>query len=282
MNFITTAHQFDFTNYQCPPDEIRNAKIAIIGEGPNLSDIVQRRNFSGKSGQLLWSILAEQGIQRTDCYASNVMKNDMLRTEIPAYDPQWLSLLQAELREVQPNVVFALGAIALNALCNYDKHFNRINTKEMSIMSWRGSVLPCTLVPGLKVLSSVAPTAVMRQWKWRVYLATDVRKLTEQVKFGEIRTTEQTIHIFPSFKDSIEFLNDINGPYATDVEIQNGELACVGFAPSNTEAMCIPITQRDLTSYWSEEQELALWKAMASRLASPIPSIGQNYVFEIG
>src|SRR3990167_5923654 len=273
-------------DYQCPPDGSLNSKIAIIGEAPGAEEVIQRRGFVGKSGQLLWSILAEQGIQREDCYVSNVVKNrpqgnDIALADLPPHDPEWLPLLQAELSEVRPNVVFALGATALNALCNYDENFNRISTKEMSIMSWRGSVLPCTLVPGLKVLSSVAPTAVMRQWKWRVYLATDVRKLTEQVKFGEIRTTEQTIHIFPSFKDSIEFLNDINGPYATDVEIQNGELACVGFAPSNTEAMCIPITKRDLTSYWSEEQELALWKAMASRLASPIPSIGQNYVFDL-
>lgn len=276
----------DFTRYQCPPDGPLNAKIAMVGEAPGANEVAERRGFVGSSGKLLWLLAGEAGIAREECYVTNVVKNrpvgnDILLAEIPAFDTHWLALLQAELRQVAPNVVFALGGTALNALCNYDENFQRISNKDLSITSWRGSVLPCTLVPGLKVLSSLHPAGILRQWYTRVYLAADLRKLRTQSTFSDIRTRSQTIHIFPSFKQSIEFLGDITTEYATDVEIQNGELACVGFAPSNDEAMCIPITKRDLTSYWSAEEELEIWKAIGRRLNSPIPSIGQNYVFDL-
>ncbi len=275
----------NFEHVQVPPDGPLDARVAIVGEAPGKTEVELKQGFVGGSGKLLWHLLGENKIDRSQCYVTNVVKdrpkgNRIDDAEIPWWDPIWTSMLQAELRQVKPNLVIALGKTALNALCNIDENLNKI-TNEMSILSWRGSVIESTLVPGLKVLVTIHPALVLRQFQWRIHLATDLSKAPTELEFSDIRRRQRTLLIQPTRREALDFINDITTPYATDVEIRNNEIACFSLAPSNDESMSIPIMNMDLSPFWPEEDELAIWKAMARRLASPIPSIGQNYVFDL-
>jgi uracil-DNA glycosylase family 4 len=275
-------------NLEVPPSGSLLSKIALVGEAPGAEDVVNDPPmlFVGHSGQLLWRALAEEDFTRDAFYVTSVVKtrppdNKIELSEIKAFDPHWLSQLAKELRDLQPNLVVALGITALNALCNYTEDYERIKNKELSIMSWRGSVLPSTLVPGLKVLATLAPATVIKQWSWLPLFTTDLTKIRAEAEYREIRRRSRTIHLFPSYKQALDYMGDVTTPYATDVEIRNGELACFSVAPSDDEVMSIPIVNGDLTPYWSEHEELGIWKGLATLLAKPIPSIGQNYVFDL-
>lgn len=279
----------NFENIQCPPSGPTTARCVLVGEAPGEEEVVQRLPFVGASGQLLWKIMKELEMTRDKFYVTNVAKNHppgnkLEKLDIPAFDQYWLSILQAELREVKPNVVVALGGTALNALCNYDENFQLIRKGKkqwLSVSKWRGSILPCTLVPGLKVLVTLHPASIIRQWGWRTLLMTDLARIEYQQEFPEIRQKSRTIYAFPSYNDAVDYMESVTDIYATDVEIRNNDLACFAIAPRPDEAMCIPIMKGKLENYWTPEEELGIFKRFAKLLQKEIPSIGQNYVFDL-
>jgi len=50
-----------------------NAKIAIVGEAPGKEEDRSGRPFVGGAGRILNVMLSEAGIDRRDCYITNVM-----------------------------------------------------------------------------------------------------------------------------------------------------------------------------------------------------------------
>jgi uracil-DNA glycosylase family 4 len=256
------------------------SKIVVVTDAPSEAETTL---LSGSSGKLLWEILEGEGIQRKDCYVTSLVKNWISDTEIEAncYSQEWLALLREELLAIKPNIVLALGPHVLNALCNYDPNYNWLNAAKLPLMNWRGSLMESTLVPGLKVLPSIHPTTVLRQWNWRGLLQVDTSKIKYESTFPEIRRSERRFLLFPTFNESIDYLESLDQPYAIDIEGNNSEIACVGFARNASEAMCIPIVTQDLKPCWNEHQELLIWKAIAKQLARPVPIVAQNAIYDL-
>ncbi len=103
------------------------ARVAVVGESPGPPDIESGRPFMGPAGQMLERILGSIGLQRKDCYLTNVVKLICTGEEITA---DWLSFftpyLDRELRAVRPRVVIAFGNTPTRALLRTKKPISQL------------------------------------------------------------------------------------------------------------------------------------------------------------
>src|SRR4030095_14483205 len=128
-----------------------DAAIMFVGEAPGAVEDQTGQPFSGPSGDLLWEICHDAGIDRRSVYVTNVVKyrppmNDFTRLKEIGVDlDQSVTDLWTEIDTVNPNVIVTLGDKALKAL-----------TSRTGITKWRGSCLQ-TAYGARKVIPTLHP-----------------------------------------------------------------------------------------------------------------------------
>jgi len=116
------------------------ARIAIVGESPANVEIQTKTPFSGPSGKELDRILKDAGLNRSDCWITNVCKYWVPpASNIEGVKPipfqvraknhgidlgEQIQDLQRELNEINPNCILALGGTALWAATGKTKISN--------------------------------------------------------------------------------------------------------------------------------------------------------------
>ncbi len=147
------------------------AEVAMVGEQPG--DVEDRvgRPFVGPAGRLLDRALAQAGLERDRLYVTNAVKHFKFvpaergrrrihqrptRTEILACRP-WLA---AELSLLQPRIVVAMGATAVQALLGPAVKVTQVRGE---LMAWPQPAGPAAQdLPGAQVLATIHPSAVLR------------------------------------------------------------------------------------------------------------------------
>ena len=135
------------------------AAIMLVGEQPGDAEDLAGHPFVGPAGKLLDRCLAEAGIDRSRTYVTNVVKHFKWvprgprrihskpgTVEIEACFP-WL---EAEIEQVAPRIIVALGTTAGQAL------FGR----AFRVTRDRGRLLPTNLAP--YALATIHPSALLR------------------------------------------------------------------------------------------------------------------------
>src|SRR4029079_10496995 len=223
-----------------------NSEIAIVAEAPGDRELQQRMPLIGGSGHYLWNILRKYQLGRNNVYVTNVIKRKLVSSAeafelkpkkqaqtIPKQERViWQHILQEELSRL-PNLkyVVALGNYALEAL-----------TGLTGITDKRGSVFP--LVVGGRIIQVVCtfnPAHVMREPRMEVVFRMDLSKLQKLMK-GTFSVPHIDYLINPTFReamDAIRWLGSQTAPIAYDIETMANETACVGFAATNSEGICI-------------------------------------------
>jgi DNA polymerase len=136
----------------------QDARIVFVGEQPGDVEDIKGRPFVGPAGQLLDRALQEAGVDRSKVYVTNAVKHFKFvprgkrrihqkpnGTEIKACHP-WLD---QELALIQPDLIVALGATAVQAVFG----------KAMPIGENRGRLINHD---GRKVLVTVHPSYLLR------------------------------------------------------------------------------------------------------------------------
>lgn len=101
-----------------------HAELMFVGEAPGADEDIAGEPFVGKAGQLLTKIIQAMGFTREDVYIANVLK---CRPDMPAGasgnrkpQPEEMSTclpwLEKQIELIQPRVMVALGATALEGL----------------------------------------------------------------------------------------------------------------------------------------------------------------------
>lgn len=137
----------------------RKAEVLFLGEQPGDREDREGHPFVGPSGRLLDEALEEAGIDRGAVYVTNVVKHFKWKPkgkrrihqkpnaeEIVSCRP-WLD---AELAQVRPQIVVALGATAAKALLG----------PSFRVTRQRGELNE--LEDGTKVVATVHPSSVLR------------------------------------------------------------------------------------------------------------------------
>ena len=266
-----------------------NAKIAIVGEAPGADEERSGIPFTGGAGKILNGMLLEAGIDRADCYITNVMQIRPVNNDFGEFYEDagrkvpcdilkvGRTRLRNELYAVNPNVVIALGNEALKAL-----------TELVGISKYRGSILPSWFGGeksdySYKVIPTIHPAAIMRQWEFRPLAVMDLRRVLEESSSSAI------VHTYRVWK-KIETLSDLTlyvdqylksaNYVAFDIETCNNQISCIGFAESEFSSFTVPICMYD-KSFWSEQDELQVWLQIKRLLESDVPKIAQNANFDM-
>lgn len=275
-------------------------KILILGEAWGEREEQERAPFVGASGWHLTQMLSEAGINRADCYLTNVFNRRPRANKIedfcgpksegipglPMFDkgkyfraefePE-LDRLQQEILDVNPNLIIALGNTACWALLGVT-----------SISKRRGTVASSThCVSGYKVLPTYHPAAVLRQWELRAVTVLDFAKGKVESDFPEVIRPEREVWIEPNLED-LERFSDVYLQKATrlsvDIETAGVQITCIGFAPSSRIALVVPFVdhRRAKGNYWpSTGSELAAWRFVIRVLSLPCEKLFQNGLYDI-
>lgn len=101
-----------------------DAELMFVGEAPGADEDLQGEPFVGKAGQLLTRIISAMGFDRSQVYIANVLK---CRPDMPAGRAgnrrptademeTCLPYLRRQIEIIQPRVIVALGAVAMEGL----------------------------------------------------------------------------------------------------------------------------------------------------------------------
>lgn len=267
---------YELLNIQIPGQGNPNADIAIVGEAGGRDEAIQRKPFVGASGAMLNSILQKVGISRQECWITNVVKytppsNDF--KSIPNLN-LWRQYLYDELKAINPKIVIALGNQALEAL-----------TGNTGITSWRGSILHSKDI-NKRVIPTYHPAYLLRSESVidRSVCEFDFKRALEEMdgrplpqrNLVVIRDAGQLNNYLSRYEDKPIL--------ASDIETYKSVPICVGFAPSRSEAISVPLF-REL---WGQkfcdatDTDLALRWRMVDKLFRSKEIVGQNWKFDQG
>lgn len=285
---------------QCPPRYPAGARLVVVADSPDAEEVRQREPFVGRAGQVLNRILQVGGINFDDVGRTHLCK----RTPNGGVEPehfvqdfythstegrrkvsaptgelgQWTARLAHELKVTGCNVAMACGGETLRALCGVT-----------GIPSYRGSVLPSTLVPGLWVVPAVHPGWIVRSAQWQEpYVAGHiVAHKIRPILVGSWKGYHTWQEEFaPTIERACAFLNECaraRDPYfSLDIETRAGSIACVGVgfrSEMGDKAMCVPL-QTTRGPYFSPEHEHYFWKQLDNLLKCKT-IVGHNVAYDL-
>lgn len=287
------------------PDGPCPARIMVVGEAPGEQELLKGTPFVGYSGEELNRMLHDAGIMRSECFMTNVCSDRPLGNDIGRFmamkkkditanhrmvRQRWvtpeivkgLARLHMEVRMCDPHVIVALGNLPLWAL-----------TGEWGVANWRGSLLETDEtfgLAGIKVIPTIHPSTIMRQWTARPLVISDLRRVRIQSAFREVNKPEFKFEIRPSYPKVLEILGGLIRDcdralldLSVDIETRAGHTACIGLAWSKTEALCIPLMCAETwAGYWDLEQESIIQHMLYRLLTHPnCRIIGQNFSYDM-
>ena len=182
------------------------AKIAIVSDAPTPRELTTGKPMSGLNALVLNKIFDGTSVTLDKCdlmHADNLVG---LRVNLSS--------------PTRPNVVVPIGEAALEALCGV-----------RGLTKYRGSVLPSTLMPGLKVIPTYAPEYIMRGNFGSLFIAQhDAKRIAAEAAFPDIRREAWTPITKPSFEAALGCINAIKDDeiWSLDIETRADSLTCVG------------------------------------------------------
>lgn len=280
------------------------AKIMIVADYPGESDMAQRTPLAGYAGQEFTKMLFEAMIVRSHCFITCAVKHDIgemgsvvaMKKKDITDDMQMvrdryvkpvvvesMKVLQAEIELVQPNLILAVGDLALWML-----------TGETGVFKWRGSEMKTDLTLALpyipKVVPVLHPRTVMKAWSWRRVVVHDLKRANRWAAQKEIIPENYNFIIRPNYSQVCHVLNELQtqvesfaAPLSVDIETRAGQIACIGLAWSKSDALCIPLMciERE-KGYWTEEEEANIHHALYKLLTHKnCLVVGQGFQYDI-
>lgn len=289
-------------------------QVMIVGESWGAHEKRLGRPFVGPSGFLLDNMLASVGIPRHTVHVTNVVndqppgndvglwwttnkaqarRNELTIERAGAWFNErveaGLALLHAEVEAHRPEVIVALGNLALWAL-----------TGETGIGKWRGSEMryappggpsiPTTTPSITTVVPTFHPAYVLRVFEWKHWVVHDLRKRVVG-KLGHARAEpKRQFHATDDFDFNSHLLCAMieqarereSAPWlSVDVETRCGRIECVGLGTAPNDAVCIPFQRNTGARLYTQEQENELGSLVKELLTnSKVRIIGQNFNYD--
>lgn len=285
-----------------------DAKIMIVGDFPSEREENEGRPFIGGVGMELDKMLKAAGIYRNQCFITCAVRERPPKSDLEYFIPtkkknitsvhklyadrmvapaviDGIEHLKREIELVKPNVIIAMGNVALWAL-----------TGEWGITTWRGSEMVCKLNLALdippRVVPAFSPGLVMRQWPMRRFTIQDYKRVARTQNLRAITPPDYKFIIQPDLETVQVVLKDLleKAEYGTeplklavDIETKHFDISCLGIGWSRLDAICIPFTTRESrVNYWTAEEEFEVQSLLRQLLQHPnVFVIGQNFAYDI-
>lgn len=214
-------------------------RLVLIGEAPGSTEDATGRPFVGGAGNILNNALVRAGISRSQVYITNVVKCRPPGNRTPNSSEvlKCFPLLKAELANIKFNCLVPMGNTAFSALLN----------RQADITTYRGSPTFTEVITHpdgspIKVLPTLHPAFIMRQWLYSEVLATDLKKAwkyaEDPVYHPPIRTETGRLvgYLLPEDPEAAEYIESLKQTgCAADIETTSlhpwtGEILGIAFS----------------------------------------------------
>ena len=217
-----------------------DVKICVVGEAPGRDEMRYKKPFIGYEGQRIRNWFRLAGVPWSACFVTNTVheqpagnKYYTLSSEVLEAGRSRLKLDLLNLSNRGLNIIIAVGDKALELL-----------TGRKGILKYRGAILPCTLVPGLKVLPILHPGYIMRgRAQFEPISMLDLRKAKREALFPEILYPERNVNVIESEGRALFWLHEfttMDTPLVCDIETAGASMVAYGIATSKKDAWVIP------------------------------------------
>jgi len=261
--------------------------IMIITDYPTGDECKAKRTCAGPSGELIDSFFKSNKYSSSRCYKTTYIKCPLVgynsknkkksreTLEQARAEANWDQVLNEEIRLIGPNVIIAVGELALNYL-----------TGEKNINKFRGSILPLApnirshigLNKHIRVIPILHPRDIFVQPITRSYTTLDIGRAIKHIgNTGEItepgvlwiaRTTEALIEYWKRAR---------HGAYlVTDIETQYNFPTCASLCTDGHEAVSFPLFSKELSAM----ENACIIRKYAEILRSGIPKVNQNIKYD--
>ena len=153
-----------------------NTKIMLIGEAPGADEDRQGRPFVGRCGKLLDKMLAAIGLQRNECYITNILPWRPPGNRTPTDDEVAVCLpfLKRQIELIRPDIILLLGGIALKSVMDCND----------TISKTRGKWLQYVLSEDKKidVLATYHPSYLLRSSAQKAKVWIDLLRVKEKIE----------------------------------------------------------------------------------------------------
>ena len=257
----------------------------LIGEAPGADEEITGIPFVGGAGKILDGLLRDAGINRDECFITNVMQVRPVNNDFGNFYEdkgrkiprdillEGIERLEQEIVAVSPNIIVAFGNEPLKAL-----------TGLQMITKRRGSLYNIILDDKpFKLMPTMHPAAVMRFWEYRPLVLFDLKKVSEESETSKSTITPRTwdkVESIPMLRTYVKDFLDNADYISFDIETCNNQVSCISFARTANYAFTVPIFMYN-KSFWTPEEELIVWQLIKQLLESPIKKIGQNANFDM-
>lgn len=171
-------------NTLCPVPGVgkANADLMLVGEALGENEALLQEPFVGLSGKLLTKILKEAGIDRSDCYITNVVhcrptQNNKNRAPTAKEINACKLWLWYEIKVVQPKIIVMLGKVPTGTLLR-KVLYNNFRMKDVFGKFYVVDYCDSTMVP------SYHPSYLLQHGKDQIEVNTElfenVRKILEK------------------------------------------------------------------------------------------------------
>jgi len=262
----------------------KDADIVIVTDKP--FEAKENVWMKGTYKRLFDSLCSKAGIDLYSCYKTCVTKDRVVNFKKSKYNGssptpllrrEWKELRE-EIKEINPNVVIAVGKEPLRALTG---------NPTISEHNYRGSILSTEVG---KVIPVYEPSFVMKMFDKNPIMIFDLQRAFEESKTPDLDRRDRTLLTDPSFSEIMNFLDYCKkqDKISFDIETFKGGtdryqyIDCLGIATSPDYAMCIPFCKANGKSIWSLEEEIKIYLALADVLSDEsVKIIAQNAQFDI-
>ena len=204
------------------PSSADGCKIAFVFEYPTNKEAIANTILQGGTGKVFAELCQIAGINLDDCLLTHTIqlkahqntaqhffhkrnaykrlcKTQDWRSPYPPTKEGYLKQeyeqdiqrLHKEIEEANPNIIIAMGSLSLWAVTGLDK-----------VGTYRGATLHTSLLSSpYKVLATYSPVAVVKNFKWRPHVASDLIKAKTESLSKKLEHTEREIWIEPTLSD---------------------------------------------------------------------------------
>jgi uracil-DNA glycosylase family 4 len=254
-----------------------DGRLAIIGEAPGPDEVLCGEPFVGSSGKLLRLIVEQSGAIYDSCFVGNICQHRPPDNEIENFSWEGpeiqagLFRLRQDLEAFKPTCILSLGRTAFRFFNPSKCYVNEKKKLIIPLQDWRGSIFISPV--GYKTVATFHPAYIQRVFTDIPYFRFDVGRAIRHSRFVGLANTVRTGTLRPTVSDVVSFLQNLRAnktPAAIDIEGYTDALGVTmfGIAPSRASGLVIPF-YIDGKSYWSEEDEIIVWRELSAYLADP-------------
>ena len=271
-----------------PPGEKR---LAVVGEAPGADEVIVLAPFVGTSGRLLRAVLGGCGIACDQVFFGNICQQQPPANDIENFDfngpeiTSGLERLRQDLQVFRPNCVLVLGKTAFRA-ARPDLCYQSRKGYVVPLGDWRGSVFMSRSFGEVKCVSTYHPAFILRSYGDMPYFKFDVARAVRHSTTPVLGQTLRQGNLRPTLADALRFIENVrNSRLATAFDIEGFAddvgVTMLSLCTSPVDGLVIPFWL-DGRNYWSIEEEVQVWQALAGLLADPlVPKTAHNAFYEL-